>query len=129
MVATAVVVPLADGGQCPFIEFFNGMAAQPKGKTQMTYGRVFGQQNIVYREPLEGTVPRDIAAGCEYHAYSLRPQRENTDRGSQDGWGRRSDQPACRSDAWRTWSVGRTLYNTYCSTCATATSGMRATGR
>ena len=23
----------------PFIEFFNGMAAQPKGKAQLTYGR------------------------------------------------------------------------------------------
>jgi mono/diheme cytochrome c family protein len=34
------------------------MAAQPKGKTQMTYGRVFGEQLIVERPPVAGTVPR-----------------------------------------------------------------------
>ena len=43
----------------PMIEFFNGMAAQPKGKAQMTYGRVFGEELLVERLPVEGTVHRD----------------------------------------------------------------------
>ncbi len=57
LVLTAFAVPLILVG-LPFIEFLNGMAAQPKGKTQMTYGRVFGEQLIVDRGPVEGTVPR-----------------------------------------------------------------------
>lgn len=57
LVLTALAVPLIIVG-LPFIEFLNGMAAQPKGKTQMTYGRVFGEQRIVDRSPVEGTVSR-----------------------------------------------------------------------
>ena len=45
----------------PMIEFFNGMAAQPKAKAQMTYGRVFGQELLVERLPVEGTIHRDYA--------------------------------------------------------------------
>ena len=56
-VACGFVVPLALVAT-PFIEFFNGMAAQPKGKSQMTYGRVFGEDRMVERPPVEGTVPR-----------------------------------------------------------------------
>ena len=41
----------------PFIEFFNGMAAQPKGKAQMTYGRRFGEELLVERPPPAGTMP------------------------------------------------------------------------
>jgi mono/diheme cytochrome c family protein len=35
------------------------MAAQPKGKAQMTYGRTFGEEDLVTRDPVEGTMPRD----------------------------------------------------------------------
>ena len=61
-VAAALVIPLALVAT-PFIEFFNGMAAQPKGKAQMTYGRRDGQALLVTRDPVEGTVPRG------YHPY------------------------------------------------------------
>jgi len=57
MILAAFALPLAIVG-LPFIEFLNGMAAQPKGKTQMTYGRVFGEELIVERPPVAGTVPR-----------------------------------------------------------------------
>ncbi|MHC4798840.1 MAG: hypothetical protein ACYTF1_19575, partial [Planctomycetota bacterium] len=49
----AIVIPLALVA-VPFIEFLNGMAAQPKGKTQMTYGRLFDQQLPVDRLPVRG---------------------------------------------------------------------------
>jgi mono/diheme cytochrome c family protein len=45
----------------PFLEFFNDMAAQPKGKAQMTYGREHdpaGEGWPVERPPVEGTLPR-----------------------------------------------------------------------
>ena len=57
IVALAFIIPLSLVA-LPFIEFFNGMAAQPKGKTQGTYGRVMGQELLVERLPVEGTIPR-----------------------------------------------------------------------
>jgi mono/diheme cytochrome c family protein len=58
MLTLAFVIPLAIVA-LPFIEFLNGMAAQPKAKSQMTYGRIFGQQLPVWRpEPL-GAVRQD----------------------------------------------------------------------
>lgn len=57
LVAAAFVIPLALAAT-PFIEFFNGMAAQPKGKAQMTYGRTYDEALLVTRDPAEGTMPR-----------------------------------------------------------------------
>ena len=48
----------------PFNEFMNDMAAQPKAKTQMTYGRRFdpeGFGHIAARDPVPGTLPRGFA--------------------------------------------------------------------
>jgi mono/diheme cytochrome c family protein len=58
LLLAAVAVPLILVG-LPFIEFLNGMAAQPKAKTQMAYGRVFDQELPVDRMPVHGTLPRD----------------------------------------------------------------------
>ncbi len=57
VVAAAFVIPLALAAT-PFIEFFNGMAAQPKGKAQMTYGRTHDEAFQVTRDPVAGTMPR-----------------------------------------------------------------------
>ncbi len=61
VLASAFVIPLALVA-LPFVEFFNGMAAQPKGKPQMHYGRVFGEELRAERLPVDGTVPRDYVA-------------------------------------------------------------------
>jgi len=53
----AFIVPLALVAT-PFIEFLNGMAAQPKARTQMTYGRRAGKELMVERSPVPGTIPR-----------------------------------------------------------------------
>ena len=58
MLALAFIVPLAIVA-LPFIEFLNGMAAQPKARPQMTYGRVFGQELQVLRPEPAGTIHRD----------------------------------------------------------------------
>ena len=42
----------------PFTEFWNGMAVQRKGKSQMTHGRLFDQELLVDRQPVPGTIPR-----------------------------------------------------------------------
>lgn len=60
MVALAFLVPLALVA-LPFIEFLNGMAAQPKGKAQMTFGRTHDPDGfgwMVERAPVPGTLPR-----------------------------------------------------------------------
>ena len=65
LVAIAVPIALVAG---PFSEFLNGMAAQPKGKAQMTYGRTHDAKGFgwpVERKPVEGTVPR----GYQPYAY------------------------------------------------------------
>lgn len=72
LVAAAFVIPLALAAT-PFIEFFNGMAAQPKGKAQMTYGRTFGEELLVTREPAPGSVPRG------WHPYPLAYLTERID--------------------------------------------------
>jgi len=61
LVVLAFAVPLGMAA-LPFVEFFNGMAAQPKAKTQMTYGRVDGLALLVERPPVEGTIPRGYVA-------------------------------------------------------------------
>lgn len=71
LIALAFLVPLVIVG-LPFIEFLNGMAAQPKARSQMTYGRVFGEEIPVLRSPVDGAVGREqppvlfkaIAAGA-----------------------------------------------------------------
>ncbi len=64
LVAAAFVIPLVLAAT-PFIEFFNGMAAQPKGKAQMTYGRTYGLALPVTRDPVQGTMPHG------WHPYPL----------------------------------------------------------
>ena len=56
LVVLAIALPLGMVA-LPFVEFFNGMAAQPKGKAQATYGRTYGGDWLVEREPVEGTIP------------------------------------------------------------------------
>ena len=59
LVVCAIAVPLFLVA-VPFVEFFNGMAAQPKGKAQMTFGRTHDEALIVERPPVEGTRPRGV---------------------------------------------------------------------
>jgi mono/diheme cytochrome c family protein len=61
LILLALAVPLVIVG-LPFIEFLNGMAAQPKGKTQMAYGRIFRKELMVDRAPVPGSVPRGYRA-------------------------------------------------------------------
>ena len=59
LVAAAIVVPIALVAM-PFIEFFNDMAVQPKGKAQGMYGRLYGPPQVVERKPPAGTLPMDF---------------------------------------------------------------------
>lgn len=52
----AFVVPLLLVA-VPYLDIFNDMAVQPKGKAQSFHGHAFGQELLVERPPVEGTLP------------------------------------------------------------------------
>ena len=105
-VACAIALPLAMIG-LPFIEFFNGMAAQSKGKTQMTYGRTYGAELIVERAPVEGTLPRD------YQPYSF-DGFANTLEAAINVGERLTNPVPVTMDSLR---AGQDLFNVYCGVC------------
>lgn len=65
MPVLAIAIPLALLAM-PYLEWFNDMAVQPKGKAQGRYGLWTGERDIVQRPPVEGTVPME-----GYAAYRI----------------------------------------------------------
>jgi mono/diheme cytochrome c family protein len=59
MLLAAVAIPLGLAA-IPYLEMFNDMAVQPKGKSDGLYGRTFGQSLYVNRMPVAGTLPMDF---------------------------------------------------------------------
>jgi mono/diheme cytochrome c family protein len=105
-VALAFIIPLGLVA-LPFIEFFNGMAAQPKGKAQMTYGRVHGQELLVERPPVEGTIPRS------YQRYAFDAWKNTLEDAKKVG-------PLIVNPLAPTMEHlerGREIYNVYCIAC------------
>ncbi len=106
MVAAAIVVPLGMAA-IPFIEFFNGMAAQPKGKPQMTYGRIYGEKLLVEREPVPGTIPRG------HVPYPFDHLTNTVADAKLAGQSLSNPVPLTRE----TLEEGQTLFNVYCAVC------------
>jgi len=105
-IACAIAIPLAMIG-LPFIEFFNGMAAQPKGKAQMTFGRIYGEEFTVERAPVKGTIPRD------YHPYYF-DGLANTIEAAKEVGERLKNPVPLTMDAL---SRGQEMFNVYCIVC------------
>ncbi len=106
LVVLAFAIPLSLAA-IPFIEFFNGMAAQPKAKAQMLYGRVFGESRIAERPPVAGTVPR----GYEPYPFADRPATLEAARAV----GPLLPNPLPRT--LENMRRGRALFNVYCAAC------------
>lgn len=105
-VVLAIVIPLAIVA-LPFIEFLNGMAAQPKGKSQMTYGRIFSQQLLVDRLSVKGTIPRGyISPLFEDTANTIEAAKEV---------GRQLKNPL--PVTMENMREGQKLYNIFCIVC------------
>ncbi len=102
----ALVLPLALVA-LPFVEFFNGMAAQPKGRPQMTFGRVFGAELLVERSPVDGTVPRG------HYDYAYDHMGNTIEDARKVGEQLYSPLPITMDNLRR----GRELYNVYCAVC------------
>jgi mono/diheme cytochrome c family protein len=104
MLAGAFVVPLFFVS-LPFIEFFNDMAVQPKGKTQGLYSRLTPPERVVERPPVEGALPHD------YVPYRL---TGNDDAAAQRaGAALTNPVPVTMDNLQR----GRKIYHIYCITC------------
>lgn len=102
--AAAFVLPLALVA-VPYIEFFNGMAAQPKAKPQSLYGRTFGQDLIAERAAVPGTIPRH---------YTPYPYSANDDATAELA-GRTLTNPV--SITLESLQRGRDRYETFCIVC------------
>ena len=105
-VALAFIIPLA-AVTVPFIEFFNDMAAQPKGKTQMTYGRVRGEQLLVERLPVEGTIPRS------YQRYAFEGTERTLEAAREVG--QKLENPI--APTLEHLQQGQKIFEVYCSVC------------
>ncbi|UCF32793.1 MAG: cytochrome c [Phycisphaerales bacterium] len=106
LVVLAIAIPLALAAT-PFIEFFNGMAAQPKGKAQMTVGRIYGAADLVERPPVEGMIPRG------YFPYEFDKLGNTIEDAKRVGEQLANPVPITMS----TLQEGRERFNTYCITC------------
>jgi mono/diheme cytochrome c family protein len=105
MVFAVVVGPLAVIA-LPFIEFFNDMAAQPKAKSQGTYGRIFGEaEKDAFRPPPPRTLPRGV------ELYRL-AGREEEDLARAEKL-LSNPQPRTRESFRR----GREIYGIFCIAC------------
>ena len=104
--ALAFVIPLGLVAT-PFIEFFNGMAAQPKGKTQMTYGRVFDQERLVDRLPVAGTIPRG------YVSPPFAAMGNTIEDAQEVGQVLSNPEPLTMANLLQ----GQAQYNVYCRAC------------
>ncbi|UCE61309.1 MAG: cytochrome c [Phycisphaerales bacterium] len=106
LVVLAIALPLGMVA-LPFVEFFNGMAAQPKGKAQATYGRTYGGDWIVERCPVEGTIPRN------HYPYPYEHVNNTIEAAGEVGTHLENPLPMTMANLQR----GQRLYSVYCITC------------
>ena len=106
VVVMAFVIPLTLVG-LPFVEFFNDMAAQPKAKTQGTYGRLHGRDLVVERPPVPGTIPRD------YVGYPLDDLGNTIEDAKRAGESLDNPVPMTMANL----EAGRQKYETFCIVC------------
>ncbi len=106
LVILAFVVPLGMAA-LPFVEFFNGMAAQPKAKAQGTYGRYDGLELLVERPPVEGTIPRGYVAYPFEHMAATLEDAKNV--------GALWHNPLPRDS--KNMLRGQAIYNIHCIVC------------
>ncbi len=104
MIASAFVVPLIFVA-LPFLELFNDMAVQPKGKTQSLYGRLAGEEAVVERLPPKGAIPMD------HFPYHLEGKDEKTAKEAEATL----TNPLLRTE--ENMLLGKKQFEIYCWTC------------
>ncbi len=102
----AILIPLALLAM-PYLEWFNDMAVQPKGKAQSYYGLYFPDEHLVERAPVEGTMPMEGVSpyridGADAEAAATRAGEE-------------LENPLARSR--EVLELGRKRFETICIVC------------
>jgi mono/diheme cytochrome c family protein len=117
MVVLAIVIPLGVLA-IPYLELFNDMAVQPKGKPQGQYGWFSGQALTVERPPVEGTMPME---GWEPYRLDVPEDPEDPAVAAKRA-GELFPNPEPRT--LEVLLRGKKHYNVFCITCH----GMRGEG-
>jgi len=89
----------------PYIELLNDMAVQPKGKAQGVHGSLLGEELIVERLPVEGTVHRTFVS------YPFEGEEEET----LEAAGEALANPL--TPTLEVLELGQKMFNRYCWTC------------
>jgi len=100
----AFVIPLAVLA-LPYLDLFNDMAVQPKGKAQMVLGAPVGDGGLVDRLPVNGTIPRG------YVEYEIEGEGEEAAKLAGETL-KNPLEPTM--DVLR---LGQKLFDRYCWTC------------
>jgi len=102
----AVAIPLLLLSM-PYLEWFNDMAVQPKGKAQSMYGLWTGERDIVERPPVEGTMPME--GWPAYRIHDEDPEKAAVRAGEE------LRNPVERTRA--ALELGRKRFETFCIVC------------
>jgi len=102
----AIVIPLLLLAM-PYLEWFNDMAVQPKGKAQGVYGLYGKGGSVVQRPPVEGTMPME-----GYTPYRI--DDEDPEKAAQRA-GEELVNPLKRTREVLT--LGQKRYETFCIVC------------
>lgn len=111
LMALAFVMPLSCVA-LPYVEFFNGMAVQPKLKTQSVYGWGYGVELMGAMSPPEGTVSRDYVS---YPFEGVDTQNADTYTKVLEEAGELLQNPVVPT--MEVLQRGRTLFTIYCGVC------------
>ena len=111
LVALAFVLPLSCVS-LPYVEFFNGMAVQPKLKTQSLYGWGYGGNLMGAMSPPAGTIPRGYVS---YPFAGADTQNADTYAKVLEQAGELLQNPL--TPTMEVMERGRTLFTIYCSVC------------
>jgi mono/diheme cytochrome c family protein len=104
MVIAAFAVPLSLVA-IPYLDMFNGMAVQPKGKPLSLYGTQSGQKFVVERLPVAGTLPMSFVP------YAIEGNDESSVKLAEETL---VNPVPPTMDVLR---LGEHLYTNYCQTC------------
>lgn len=111
LLAGAIFVPLALVA-LPYIEFFNGMAVQQKGKPQEEYGWGYAVLAPTYRPPASGTLPHGVTL---YPVLGPKTRFEPNDPNTGIQAGRRLRNPLGLTR--ENLVAGARWFKIYCNVC------------
>lgn len=116
IIAMAFIVPLGLVAM-PYIEFFNDLAVQPKGKAQGYYGRTVNAAHVVDQAPPKGTLPQGV---YPYPVKDIIDETPDKDKKANEDATAIEAGKVLKNDVALTeenLKKGQEIYNTFCIVC------------